>query len=158
MEETAAPAAPETKPAAKVKPRWGRQAGVGKQKGTPNKVTVRMREIARALTLEDPVVLERLVKECQSGAIHPAIFIRFLEYGYGRVKYTVELEAPESPARTMAASMRLLSREEQMEMYRLTRKMLSGPEPGDVIEVKALKRGKRAQAKKSEAQVEAKPA
>lgn len=165
MEETAAPAAPapEQKPARRLGPggrgdldfgRYGRPAGVGKQKGTPNKVTVLMRDMARSLTLGNEKVLKRLGEECESGKIHPAVFIKLLEYGYGRVKYVVELEAPpESPARTMAEAMRQLSREDQLKLYDITRRMQL-PQ-ATVIDVKTSGKGKRVRSKK---QAEAPPA
>lgn len=112
----------------------GRLAGFGRKKGTPNKATVQIREITRALTLGNKRVIKRLKKQCLDGTINPIIFIKLLEYGYGKVKQTVEVEPGDSSGiKELANAMKQnLSKDELRQMAELTRKAMRGqPIPVD---------------------------
>lgn len=41
------------------------------------------RDIARTLTLDNPRVRSRLLKECEEGTIAPRVFVELLHYSYG---------------------------------------------------------------------------
>ena len=80
-----------------VRPNWGRQAGAGRTKGTPNKITQRQREVA-AMVLGEPgtpefaefVAAERKAALDQSMA--PAIKALWTHYLLGIPKVSVEVE------------------------------------------------------------------
>jgi hypothetical protein len=58
--------------------------GGGRTKGSPNKSTVQVREICRALTFGNQQVLDRIRRECEEGTVNPRVFIELLHYAYGK--------------------------------------------------------------------------
>ncbi len=85
-----------TRPAPVAKKRPPRSPG--RPRGVPNKATKEIKEIAQALTLGNPKVVARLLRECETGKILPPVFNKLLEYGYGRPK---EMEEPKTKSRGM---------------------------------------------------------
>lgn len=72
--------------------RRGGPGGPGRKAGVPNKATVVVKEIARELTLGNPVVVARLKKDAEAGTMPPRVFVELLHYGFGVPKETVALE------------------------------------------------------------------
>lgn len=62
----------------------------GRQKGTPNKTTVEVREFARALFAR-PAVQARIIAMAEEGKLAPAVFVAYLQYAYGKVPETVQV-------------------------------------------------------------------
>src|SRR3972149_3604655 len=75
------------KPFAKGDPRAGRPPGV------QNKVTVEVREAAKAI-VEDPVYRERLRRRLLRGKLAPGLEAMLWHYAYGKPKETVEHTGP----------------------------------------------------------------
>ena len=75
--------------------------GKGRPKGTPNKVTVEVREAARRL-IEDDVYVAALkvrLEEGKAGAMEPTLW----HYAYGKPKETIEHSGPNGgPVRMLA--------------------------------------------------------
>jgi len=79
---------PRGKPFQKGDPRAGRP------KGTQNKVTVEVREAAKAL-VEDPVYRARLQRRLLRGKLAPALESMLWHYAYGKPKETHEVTGPD---------------------------------------------------------------
>lgn len=78
---------PPGKPFEKGDPRAGRP------KGSLNKTTIQVREVAKGL-VEDPAYLAGLKRRLRRGSIAPAVETTLWHYAYGVPKKTVELEGP----------------------------------------------------------------
>ena len=61
----------------------------GRQKGSPNKVTVEVRTWARGV-VEDPEVHAKTLEMARTGRLAPAILIELLHYAYGKPKETTD--------------------------------------------------------------------
>jgi hypothetical protein len=72
----------------------------GSQKGTPNKVTVEVRDAAKAI-VEDAEYRERFIARAHAGELAPALESMLWYYAYGKPKERVELEAPKGMAFTL---------------------------------------------------------
>ena len=72
----------------------GRRKGTrktgGRTLGTPNRVTVEVREAARRL-VEDPVYRRGLARRMRSGKVAPGMELGLWYYAYGKPKDTVDL-------------------------------------------------------------------
>jgi hypothetical protein len=62
----------------------------GRQKGTPNKITVEARAAA-ALIVDDPAYREMLMKKARAGILQPAIESLMWHYSKGKPKDVVEI-------------------------------------------------------------------
>lgn len=60
----------------------GRKTG-GRRRGSANKATVQIRELARALTLEDPAFVRALRARLRKGTEAAPIVLELLRHGYG---------------------------------------------------------------------------
>lgn len=76
------------KPFVKGDPRAGRP------KGTPNKVTIEVRELARAM-VENETYRSRLGRRLRSGKLAPAVETMLWHYAYGKPKETHEVTGPD---------------------------------------------------------------
>lgn len=90
MDHEQAPSAEDYSSPAVVRPNWGRQAGAGRTKGTPNKLTTEVREAARAI-VDDPAYRESLIKRLHAG-LAPHMETLLWHYAYGKPKETIEVE------------------------------------------------------------------
>lgn len=70
--------------------------GPGRPKGSRNKATVEIKAMARALTLEDSIYLEKLKARLRKGTCNATVETTLLYYGYGKPAETIkgELAAP----------------------------------------------------------------
>ena len=75
----------------------GNTLGQGRPPGLPNKVTRAMRQVARALTLENPTVIARLQTECESGKVNSFVFVTLLQYAYGKPPDKLIVEDKRAP-------------------------------------------------------------
>jgi len=77
-----------------LSPRRGRPKGTpktgGRQKGSPNKVTLEVRTWARGI-VEDADVHAKTLEMARAGCLAPAILIELLHYAYGKPKDTTDL-------------------------------------------------------------------
>ena len=64
------------------RPGW-KQAGPGRPRGLPNIAQRHIRELAKQLTLADPIYLSNLRERLRNGTAHPALEGLILRYGYG---------------------------------------------------------------------------
>ena len=55
----------------------------GRKFGGVAKAQREAKAVARTMTLENPKVRARLLRECESGDVNPKVFIELLHYGYG---------------------------------------------------------------------------
>ena len=62
----------------------------GRPKGTPNKVTAEVREVAQSI-VEDPIYREVLKQRLLMGKLAPAMESMLWHYAYGKPKERVEL-------------------------------------------------------------------
>jgi hypothetical protein len=74
---------PRGKPFEKGDPRAGRP------KGTPNKATAEIRDLARSL-LSRPGYLRHMERQLDEGKLPPPILVMLHHYAYGKPKETVE--------------------------------------------------------------------
>ena len=63
----------------------------GRKKGSPNKVTLEIREAARAL-VEDPEGQQTLLLQYRKGNLNPSVLQMLYHYAYGKPKDTLELK------------------------------------------------------------------
>lgn len=63
----------------------------GRAKGTPNKATVEVREVARRL-VEDPEYQDRFKRRLLAGELAPGVEQMLWAYAYGKPKETIELQ------------------------------------------------------------------
>ena len=80
-----------------VVPKWGRQNGAGRTKGTPNKTTTAQRAFASRVlgepgTPEFDAFVDSTRKQLLAGILPPAITALILHSAYGKPKETVEVE------------------------------------------------------------------
>ena len=68
----------------------GRAAGVGRQKGTPNKATAEIREAAQAYTQEALETLADVMRNSKSDAARALAAEKILDRGYGRPTQALE--------------------------------------------------------------------
>ena len=60
-----------------------RPAHGGRKKGTPNRATQEVRELAQEF-LSDPAYRQNLMRRCQQGKLAPAVEVMLWQYGYGK--------------------------------------------------------------------------
>lgn len=68
----------------------GQKTG-GRQKGTPNKATVEIKEAARAF-LADEQGQAKMLEQYQRGELNPSVLALLYHYAYGKPKDTLALE------------------------------------------------------------------
>ena len=69
-------------------------ARAGRPKGTPNKVTVEIRELARSMILDEGYQ-KKLRADLHSGKLPPPLVALLFHYGFGKPKETHELTGPD---------------------------------------------------------------
>src|SRR5216684_7340235 len=62
----------------------------GRRKGTPNKATKEIRDLARALTTGSPAYMARLKQRLLAGKCHPSVEVALLHYAHGRPPDKIE--------------------------------------------------------------------
>ena len=72
-----------------------KRGGPGRPKGVPNKVTVEIREAARAF-VNDEEGQRKLLEQYRRGKLNPAILQMFYGYGWGKPKETLAVEGMEA--------------------------------------------------------------
>ena len=75
----------------------GNPGGPGRPIGLPNKPIRRLREVIRAMTMDNPLVVARLQTECQNGTIDAATFRELLHYAYGKPPDKLVVEDQRAP-------------------------------------------------------------
>ena len=94
-----------------VRPNWGRAAGAGRTKGTPNKITAQQRHVA-AMVLGDPGSLEfeEFVKSERKAALDqsmaPAVKTMWMHYLVGKPVDHVEVKDTTDDLELTAEQMR----------------------------------------------------
>jgi hypothetical protein len=68
----------------------GRRPGAGRKKGTPNKVTAEIKELAQKYGHEPVAELARLATKAESEAARVAAIKELLDRGYGRAVQPIE--------------------------------------------------------------------
>ena len=69
-------------------------ARAGRPKGTPNKVTVEVRNLARAM-VQDEKYLAKLSRDLHAGKLPIQLVVMLWHYAYGKPKETHELTGPD---------------------------------------------------------------
>ena len=97
MDYEQAPSAEDYSSKTVVRPNWGRQAGAGRVKGTPNKTTTAQKAFAARVlgepgTPEFDAFVDSTRKQLLAGILPPAITALILHYAYGKPKETIEVE------------------------------------------------------------------
>lgn len=67
----------------------------GRRKGTPNKATKEIRDLARALTTGSPAYMARLKRRLVAGKCHPSVEVALLHYAHGRPPEKIEVSGTE---------------------------------------------------------------
>lgn len=73
-----------------------KRGGPGRPKGVPNKVTLEIREAARAL-VDDEQAQRKMLEDYRRGKLHPSIVQMFYAYAYGKPKDTLVVEGGAVP-------------------------------------------------------------
>ena len=70
----------------------------GRRKGTLNKVTREMSDLARSLTTGSPAYLAKLKQRLVAGKCHPSVEVALLHYAHGRPPEKIEVSGTEGGA------------------------------------------------------------
>lgn len=71
----------------------------GRPKGSLNKVTKDIRELAQNLTIRNPAWVDSLFQRIEDGTLHPVIETQLMHYSFGKPKENVHVEGHITTAR-----------------------------------------------------------